>query len=402
LKKNVLSLLSVLLILANTVLADDKICHDFEGNSVAPSNSIAQAALLGKDESSFRKVVMDVANLYKETVKQLGAELTVVNDWTDPTVNAFALKKEKDWSVHFFGGLYRQAVVTDDAMALVVCHEIGHLVGGAPFYYPRESSVEGQADFWATSVCAKKYFSEHRKEVLIDEGSPAKIQCDKQYSGAEERNICYRTAAAARALSTVFAHDYTTILSYSPTTTDKLNYTYENHPAAQCRMATYIAGSLCEVDLQGTAFEEKLLKDKKTSDFLCNDVIDGANVKTEKRPTCWFNETTHLLYGEYKKTIKSKSIFGFKEGLIQVAYLSHLEGDVKVKLIPDTDSAQYVQVQEDEFKTHFAVGSSLKNYDFHYKFVKKANKEIRFRLLIDFNGKTVVNESFGVRAYSNI
>ena len=41
----------------------------------------------------------------------------------------------------------------------IYCHELGHFIGGAPFKKNPGStwaSTEGQADYWATSVCLRR------------------------------------------------------------------------------------------------------------------------------------------------------------------------------------------------------------------------------------------------------
>ena len=56
----------------------------------------------------------------------------------------------------------------------MICHEVGHHLGGAPFmpkyyedYYLFRGSSEGQADYYATSNCLKKWFAEENHWGVI-------------------------------------------------------------------------------------------------------------------------------------------------------------------------------------------------------------------------------------------
>ena len=59
------------------------------------------------------------------------------------------------------GGTIRIEDFTLDAYAALVCHEMGHLIGGEPFQSipgAEWASAEGQADFFAASTCLPRFF----------------------------------------------------------------------------------------------------------------------------------------------------------------------------------------------------------------------------------------------------
>lgn len=61
--------------------------------------------------------------------------------------------------------------VTPDSYLALLCHEVGHRLGGPPFKTrpidPSWSSTEGQSDYFAASVCLKKVFSADPRTELM-------------------------------------------------------------------------------------------------------------------------------------------------------------------------------------------------------------------------------------------
>lgn len=84
--------------------------------------------------------------------------VTLDAQWESPYLG-MGMKNSK--SMLIFGGTTRVAGMTKDAYAAAVCHEIGHVIGGAPYQTisgSQWSSAEGQADFFAASICLPRYF----------------------------------------------------------------------------------------------------------------------------------------------------------------------------------------------------------------------------------------------------
>jgi len=69
-----------------------------------------------------------------------------------------------------FGGLARHETMTPDGFATVVCHELGHHLGGVPkkfsWFGNSWASNEGQADYFGIMKCLRKMF-EHEDNVKI-------------------------------------------------------------------------------------------------------------------------------------------------------------------------------------------------------------------------------------------
>jgi hypothetical protein len=78
--------------------------------------------------------------------------------WDSPYLG-MGMKDSKNMLI--LGGTTRAKGMTKDAYAAAVCHELGHVLGGAPYQTIKGSewaSSEGQADFFAASVCLPEYF----------------------------------------------------------------------------------------------------------------------------------------------------------------------------------------------------------------------------------------------------
>lgn len=356
-----------------------------------------------KTKEKFELITNRVISLYSDTIKKLGANLQVDLDWDSPDeLNAYARKVNSLWLLNFYGALYRDKSMTDDGYALSVCHEVGHLIGGAPFKVLTKLSVEGQADFWAASVCAKKYFSEYPEKVSMKEGI-AKQKCDRLYPDDQDaQNICYRTALAGMA-TTTFLGSLVKAPQPEFEKTDKndRSATKQIHPEVQCRLDTYMAGALCTQEDTSFEFQEKLLKDKLTTDSLCSQVVDGQLTKIEKRPKCWFNELNNALYTNYKDKVRSKSLVGLKGGKINLTYFNNLPGEYRVKVVPDPATSFYVQMTSDDFRASLPAAGETYDITFTYRFVKRANRKLKFYIVVEYNGKVILDRDNVVTIEAN-
>ncbi len=243
----------------------------------------------GISEEQFNKTIDKVETLYMPIVGTYGGTLQVVRKWTDATVNAYAEQSGKIWKVSMFGGLARHETITEDGFALVVCHEIGHHIGGAPLYSWKDSvnagwaATEGQSDYFSTTKCLRRaWLSEDNATIAAAMEIPqvVKDSCATAWSDANDYNICLRGAMAGDSVSKLFA-----ALRKQPPgkfeTPDAavVKRTYEGHPAFQCRLDTYFQGALCE-----KAFSEDFTRDSEVAGS-CHGTT-GQSVGM--RPVCWF------------------------------------------------------------------------------------------------------------------
>lgn len=237
-------------------------------------------------EAEFGSVISLLHHLYDPIfLKVASTKLNMHADWLDDTVNAYATRELKIWSVHVSGGIARAEGMNQDSLAFIVCHEIGHHLGGAPLSHRFSGwpTAEGQADYWATSKCLKKYYHFLKDETFfIDSEIPTQAlkDCSTVYPSSVDYRICVRTmnsiAAFARFLNALpDTKQFVSIL-----TPDKRQVRGTNHndyPRPQCRIDTVYSGALCylDADLQTSAADQRVGH--------CNDYN-----KLGARPRCWF------------------------------------------------------------------------------------------------------------------
>lgn len=94
-------------------------------------------------------------------ISEFSVQLELDANWSSPYFGAGVSFYENRFRLMILGGTTRIEGMTPDSYAAIVCHELGHLIGGAPFQtiqHAEWSSSEGQSDFFAASVCLPRYF----------------------------------------------------------------------------------------------------------------------------------------------------------------------------------------------------------------------------------------------------
>ncbi len=257
-----------------------------ENNLKIPVNA---KRLGGLTEAQFNASMDKVETLYAPIIAQMGATLKVVRNWSDPTVNAYAQQSGKTWSVQMFGGLARHETITEDGMSLVICHEIGHHIGGAPKKVSPWSSPwasnEGQSDYFATTKCLRRaWMTENNEEVVANMADvPAALtqSCQAQWSAPVDQAICVRGAMAGLSVAKLFQALSSETKSPQFDTPDAkvVATTNDAHPATQCRLDTYFQGALCEM-----SFNE----DFENASEVKGSCHGSVGHKLGLRPLCWF------------------------------------------------------------------------------------------------------------------
>lgn len=239
----------------------------------------------GMTEKTFNSIIDKVEKVYTPIVKENGGRLKVYRKWSDGTVNAYAKRSlfTKTWQVHMFGGLARHKAVTEDAFALVVCHELGHHLGGAPkvsSFVMSWASNEGQSDYFATLKCFRKVFGQDDNIALTSKMTidPQAIsKCEEIWSSPADAALCKRAAMAAKSLATLLGRGKKVAFN----TPDKsiVTKTNDKHPQGQCRLDTYFQGSICTVDHN---------EDVSQKDYSVGTCTRANEDSTGTRPLCWF------------------------------------------------------------------------------------------------------------------
>jgi hypothetical protein len=281
------------LLLASLIAAVPSIACTPDGTEgFVPENdlkiSVDSKRVGGITKDQFNAVIDKFEPLYRPIISANGGNLVIERNWEDGTVNAYAQQLGTMWKVSMFGGLARHETITEDGFALVVCHEIGHHIGGAPRKYSPWSSPwasnEGQADYFATLKCLRRGWErDNNEEIVRSMTVPEALQkaCSDQHLWNQDYYTCIRGGMAGLSVAKLFQSLRNSTVEPKFDTPDArvVLRTDDNHPATQCRLDTYFQGALCEVH-----FEEDVTASSEVPGT-CHGSL-GHSIGT--RPLCWF------------------------------------------------------------------------------------------------------------------
>lgn len=173
-----------------------------------------------------------------------GKPLVVQNEWESPYFAAFAQDKEAYFQAALWGGMARAPGASLPVLAGILCHEIGHIIGGEPrqsFSGAEWSSSEGQSDFYAAKDCLPQFLSAHPEWIPVVDPQALQICAGNE--------LCARTAQTGLDMVRFFKQ-YDSQKSAdvfletpAPAADQLLRNVYPSH---QCRLDTYVAGALCQ------------------------------------------------------------------------------------------------------------------------------------------------------------
>lgn len=278
-------------------------CLGFEAqSSILPKNDWHKYdrldSLANMSPEEFEALVDQVLDVYEPMVQSHGAELVRNKLWDDPTVNASAQQEGTRWIVNMYGGLARRPEVTADGFSLVVCHELGHHLGGFPLKGERWAATEGQSDYFATQSCARAIWKNQISEneaFRLTVNEVARSQCDSVWQEHDDQNLCYRIAEASKSLATLLAAigGSTGLPDFSTPDLSKVDRTTESHPAAQCRLDTYMNGATCTDIFDSSTIPGKSNPAGQSSvaaelEAAASSCMEAKGQITGLRSRCWF------------------------------------------------------------------------------------------------------------------
>jgi hypothetical protein len=253
----------------------------------APWLRAATPAPGGITEADFNEIIDRAEKIYAPEIAAKGAKLQFNRLWTDATVNASAMQYGSTWVVNMYGGLARHPATSREGFAVVVCHELGHHIGGAPKYSgwfgDDWATNEGGADYFATLKCMRRLFADDDNEAIISRATLdpfAQARCESQFTDRAQQLLCLRSVLGGQSVALLFMdlRKETTPPRFDITDPKVVTRTDDNHPATQCRMDTYFAGAICPVD-QNVAVSDR--------DYRAGSCIQGVDT-LGWRPRCWF------------------------------------------------------------------------------------------------------------------
>lgn len=236
----------------------------------------------GMTQTKFNQLIDQVEQYYAPIFRNQSRNLIFRREWSNSEVNAYASREGSNSIVLVSGGLARADETTDEGFLLVLCHEIGHHIGGVPKYTADGgwASVEGQADYYATSKCLRKIFAKEVNTWNGDVDPIAERRCGQYWKDEIQYKICVREAMGALSAANLNA-----LVSGSAKprfdAEDKnvVSVTYDRHPASQCRLDTTMHGSLCQVS------DTVEIGNRDHGQGVCKNI---PSQEYGARPRCWY------------------------------------------------------------------------------------------------------------------
>ncbi|HXH75721.1 MAG TPA: hypothetical protein VNJ08_12180 [Bacteriovoracaceae bacterium] len=242
---------------------------------------------VGLTYEQFTKVVDKVEDRYASIVRYYGGNLKIHRQWTNARVNAGTYRDGNNWHINLYGGFARHPAITPDGYAMVICHELGHHIGGAPKKLRTQtaswSSNEGQSDYFAALKCLRTLFENENHKYVIQRmyvPDTVKEKCEESFDRENERNLCIRTSMAGLSVGYVMADSQRKDRpSFDTPDENEVSQNIEKHPGVQCRLDTYFMGSVCEVS------HEVVLSQRSEVKGTCH---PSLGYREGVRPACWF------------------------------------------------------------------------------------------------------------------
>ena len=254
--------------------------------------------------SDFLRIAKRLDALYGPEAELRGQSLSFL--LTDADSGAWANATETHWEMRVSRKLLLERL-PNDVVSTILCHEIGHLVGGFPFRFDEPGrplpdgtaeANEGQADYFTTKDCLPRLWAaEHKQNADFRRRVRRAVrqQCDVVWNDVQAQNLCYRSAHAAEAFGAwqTSRHGGKTPDLLTPDTSTREN-TWDAHPDAQCRIDTLFQGALCPKRnppgvIPGIVGDRIAVDAEQiAAKYSCTSGV-GA------RPACWFvaNEPSH-------------------------------------------------------------------------------------------------------------
>lgn len=151
-----------------------------------------------------------------------------------------------------FGGYARIPGMDLEGVAMTLCHELGHGIGGDPKKESGEkvrASVEGQSDYFAARYCLKRILKHLPIRPLHSLDSFVVSRCNERFKADQERVMCYRSFLVLEKERLFFrTQEGGGMETYydrpDPTVVDKIELDPYFYPEAQCRLDTMVNGIL--------------------------------------------------------------------------------------------------------------------------------------------------------------
>lgn len=222
------------------VHADEQVRKDY---FYLPPGSANVSALT---ESDYTTVVSKfLMRYFNKVYTATGKPLVIPFEWNSPYFAAFAESKEGYMKISLWGGVARAPGASKSVLAAILCHELGHILGGEPRQTipgAEWSSIEGQSDFYAAAVCLPDFLRAHPEFAPVVSPEAEQV-CQRN----KDCGVVLQTGLdTVRFLQAYSYREFTPVsIFHSEKPAEKL--ILNTYPSDQCRMDTFIEGARCQL-----------------------------------------------------------------------------------------------------------------------------------------------------------
>ena len=204
------------------------------------------------DDETRDRIFSVLEDEYREDMEKEGLQLEIV-EADSRNFGGFASREGRRARVEILKGTRMHRRITPEAYTLIVCHEIGHHMGGPPHAADRPwGSVEGQADYHATLKCWRRVANEldfiGLADPFTDDDAAIMDLCEGAMpENLDDRLVCQSGLRASLKLNRLMAElrgipaASIEVGSESPEMVEK---TLETEPSPVCRWETFRRGAL--------------------------------------------------------------------------------------------------------------------------------------------------------------
>lgn len=245
-----------------------------------------------KTEDPKKIILSDFESFYQKVLKPTGVTLSIQVKEEGALEEANAYSNGTTMTITVSTAFLQSPRLTDDGLRFTLCHEMGHLLGGAPRrHVPFEwdgptaldglslLSSEGEADYYATKVCFREIIKkQNQADFLPKKKLSARLTQMCESTWGKNRNeviICERAGGAAYNMLQL-TKDFE-ISFETPSGEVASEIIRDAYPARQCRLDTALAGALC------------MQKASLIFDFN-NAELNGCPETQGARPSCWYKK----------------------------------------------------------------------------------------------------------------
>lgn len=154
--------------------------------------------------------------------------------------------------IFLFSGYAKIPGMDITGLAMTLCHELGHGIGGNPKKMSDEkvpASVEGQADYFAARFCIKRILKHLPNINAKPFNSFVQKRCMDRYKNLNDQEMCYRAFRVLEKERLFFrmkegGGEETSFDRTDPTVVKSVDLDPYFYPEPQCRLDTMINGLL--------------------------------------------------------------------------------------------------------------------------------------------------------------